>query len=167
MLRFHQFALAQLSGGCQKLQKFYELIEKLTMRAWARTRARPSPEQNCDELSCAHCGVKVKLIKRRCQITTTTTNTAAVATTKFFMSGQTVWGQNIRAWSLAKHKEKLKSCSHSARQLSSQVGNRVPLLRKGPPFGPLARHTIYAEIQRDNQPLVSLFYQPNCVCCSS
>lgn len=132
MLRFHQFALAQLSGGCQKLQKFYELIEKLTMRAWARTRARPSPEQ----LSCAHCGVKVKLIKRRCQITTTTTNTAAVATTKFFMSGQTVWGQNIRAWSLAKHKEKLKSCSHSARQLSSQVGNRVPQLRKGVrPYG--------------------------------
>lgn len=93
MLRFHQFALAQLSGGCQKFQKFYKLIEKLAMRAKATTegRARASPEQNFDELSCAHCGVKVKLIKRRCQITaTTTTTTSAEAPTKFFMSGRTV-----------------------------------------------------------------------------
>lgn len=62
------------------------------MRAKVTTkgRARASPEQNCDELSCAHCGVKVKLIKRRCQITATTTIAAAEAATKFFMSGQTV-----------------------------------------------------------------------------
>lgn len=57
----------------------------------AKGRARASPEQNCDELSCAHCGVKVKLIKRRCQIAATTTTAAeAEAATKFFMSGRTV-----------------------------------------------------------------------------
>jgi len=38
MPRFHQFALKQLSGGCQKFQKFYELIEKLALDV---------EEQNC------------------------------------------------------------------------------------------------------------------------